>query len=313
MYQDSKPVQLTGRFCAPSPDGTNSHDCDFRLLFCSHIHLAPLHRESLWRDKDKQGKCYPEFLKRSAVFQHILQPSKPTVVYIHMTNVNIIPLLSWGSISLDWEWRCQDGLQEQDVQTRNNIGCDDNGLQCNDTSFILAQTTGLQAGNIPIAISSGLRGPSCTARPDLYGPNCTAWLMKTQYATCIPHEVRPETYTRITRIPASPDGAYEETPTTNNVSSVLDVYGYGDPSCDVYRFWEEPFPIDTTGANVLPLIVHCPASSTSAAGSKGHVLIFFGSFGPKGLVNFKLAPAVWAADATTVAMNAETGETIHRT
>ena len=68
-----------------------------------------------------------------------------------------------------------------DVQTRNRIGCDDNGQHCNDTSFILAQTAGLQAGNIPIAISSGLRGPNCTARPDLFGTNCTAWLMKTQY------------------------------------------------------------------------------------------------------------------------------------
>ena len=96
-------------------------------------------------------------------------------------SVNLIPLLSWGSVNLDWEWRDAGGLQEMDVQTRNRIGCDDNGQHCNDTSFILAQTAGLQAGNIPIAISSGLRGPNCTARPDLFGTNCTAWLMKTQY------------------------------------------------------------------------------------------------------------------------------------
>ena len=95
--------------------------------------------------------------------------------------MNLIPLLSWGSVNLDWEWRDAGGLQEMDVQTRNRIGCDDNGQHCNDTSFILAQTAGLQAGNIPIAISSGLRGPNCTARPDLFGTNCTAWLMKTQY------------------------------------------------------------------------------------------------------------------------------------
>ena len=94
--------------------------------------------------------------------------------------MNLIPLLSWGSVNLDWEWRDTGGLQEMDVQTRNQIGCDDNGQHCNDTSFILAQTAGLQAGNIPIAISSGLRGPNCTARPDLFGTNCTAWLMKTQ-------------------------------------------------------------------------------------------------------------------------------------
>jgi hypothetical protein len=144
--------------------------------------------------------------------------------YIHMTNVNMIPLLSWGSVNLDWEWRDQGGQQMQDVQTRNQIGCDDSGQHCNDTSFILAQTAGLQSGNIPIAISSGLRGPNCTARPDLFGANCTAWLMKTQYATCIPHEVRPEgTPWGLTHIAGSPDGAFEETPTTTNVSTVLDV------------------------------------------------------------------------------------------
>lgn len=189
--------------------------------------------------------AWREFLKRSAIMQHTIarfKGTKPTVLYIHMTNVNMIPLLSWGSVNLDWEWRCENGLQDEDVQTRNNIGCDDNGLQCNDTSFILAQTTGLQAGNIPVAISSGLTGTHCASRPDLYGTNCTAWLMKTQYATCIPHEVRPEgTPWGMTHIAASPDGAFEETPTTVNVSTVLDVYGYGDPSCDVYRFWEDPF------------------------------------------------------------------------
>ena len=66
---------------------------------------------------------------------------------------------------VDWEWRDQNGMAELDVQTRNQIGCDDHGQHCNDTSFILAQTAGLQAGNIPIAISSGLRGPNCTSRP----------------------------------------------------------------------------------------------------------------------------------------------------
>ena len=62
----------------------------------------------------------------------------------------------------------------------------------------------------------------------------------------------------LTHLPASPDGEFEETPTTNNVSTVLATYGYGNPACDVYRFWESHFPITTTGANVLTLVVHCP-------------------------------------------------------
>ena len=111
--------------------------------------------------------AWRDFLRRSATLQHTIARAggKPTVLYIHMTNVNMIPLLSWGSVNLDWEWRDEGGMAELDVQTRNQIGCDDHGQQCNDTSFILAQTAGLQSGNIPIAISSGLRGPNCTSRP----------------------------------------------------------------------------------------------------------------------------------------------------
>ena len=258
--------------------------------------------------------AWRDFLRRSATMQHTIakRGGKPTVLYIHMTNVNMIPLLSWASVNLDWEWRDQNGQAEMDVQTRNQIGCDDEGRQCNDTSFILAQTSGLQSGNIPIAISSGLRGPECTSRPDLHGTNCTAWLMKTQYATCIPHEVRPEgTPWGLTHLPASPNGAFEETPTTNNVSTVLAAYGYGNPACDVFRFWEPGFPIETTGANVLPLLVHCLPSVSGASFKRGTVLAFFGSFGPKAPVSFELGKTL-GVGAGSSAFDAETGASVAR-
>jgi hypothetical protein len=227
--------------------------------------------------------AWRNFLRRSATMQRLLndRARMPTVLYIHMTNVNVIPWLSWASINLDWEWRDQNGLEQEDVQTRNRIGCDDRGKHCNDTSFILAQTAGLQSGNIPIAISSGLRGPNCTSRPDLFGKAggparfsaCVAWLMKTQFATCVPHEVRPEGLSYgLDLIPASPDGEFEATPSVNNVSTVLSAWGYGDSRCDVFRFWEPGFPIFVSGANVLPLVVHCS--------ERGTVMVFFGSFGP---------------------------------
>ena len=104
-----------------------------------------------------------------------------------MTNANMISHLSWSTISYDWEWRDQGGLERQDVQTRNDIGCDEHG-QCRDTSFIIAQTTGQQAGTVPIAIDSGLRGPNCTQRPDLNSSQsggCIQWLTRTHFATCL--------------------------------------------------------------------------------------------------------------------------------
>ena len=49
--------------------------------------------------------AWRDFLRRSATLQHTIaqRNGKPTVLYIHMTNVNMIPLLSWGSVNLDWE------------------------------------------------------------------------------------------------------------------------------------------------------------------------------------------------------------------
>ena len=124
--------------------------------------------------------------------------------------------------------------------------------------------------------------------------------MKTQYATCIPHEVRPEgTPWGQTVLPASPDGAFEETPTTLNTSTVLEAYGYGDVHCDVYRFWEKNFPIQTWGPYSLPLVVSCDS----------HAMVFFGSFGPKGLVTFQLDSSL-GVDATARAFDAETGATV---
>ena len=106
--------------------------------------------------------AWRDFLRRTAVMQHVTGKRNVTAIYNHMTNVNVVPLLSWGSVSLDWEWRDDATQAEEDVQTRNLIGCDDRGLRCNDTSYILAQSTGLQSGTIPVAISSGLRGPKCS-------------------------------------------------------------------------------------------------------------------------------------------------------
>ena len=124
--------------------------------------------------------------------------------------------------------------------------------------------------------------------------------MKTQYATCIPHEVRPEgTPWGQTIMPASPDGAFEETPTSLNTSAVLEAYGYGDVRCDVFRFWEKDFPIETSGPYVLPLVVRCDT----------HVMTFFGSFDRKGMVNFQLKPSL-GVSAGARAFDAETGAKI---
>jgi hypothetical protein len=117
---------------------------------------------------------------------------------------------------------------------------------------------------------------------------------------------------RFARAQASPDGVFEETPATNNVSTVLEAYGWSDPRCDVYIFFEPSFPIELSGVNVLPLLVHCPPSVAGSGFSKGRVLAFFGSFGPKGIVSFELSGRLGVVDAGSHAFDAETGAPIAR-
>ena len=120
-----------------------------------------------------------------------------------------------------------------------------------------------------------------------------------------------------TIIPASGDGQFAETATVQLVPRLLDSFGYANPACDVYRFWEPGFPIETTGATVLPLLIRCPPTSTgdadgnSSSGSgTGSVMVFFGSFGPKGVVNFWLNKAELGLSGKARARDAESNATI---
>jgi hypothetical protein len=260
---------------------------------------------------------FRNLIKRAAIMQHADRTlfggentgsAAFTRLWLHMTNCNLIPILSWASVNLDWEWHMLDGLEEDDCQTRNGFGCDNKGQHCNDTSLILAQTTGMQAGTVGIAIGSGYTGSDgCRSRPDLRGKDCAAWLIRTVFATAIPHEVRPSGWAWQPKIPASPDGEFVETKTSDNVTEIFDGFGYADPRCDVYRFWEADFPIATSGAVTLPLVIRCPASG---GGLSARVLVFFGSFGPKGDVNFALDRQALGLSAHATAVDAENGRPV---
>ena len=162
--------------------------------------------------------------------------------------------------------------------------------------MILAQTAGLQTGTVPYAVTEGIGAfnGSCFQRPDLDPRSCGLWIEKTHWATCLPHEVRPGGFgcggnnlSKCT-IPGSPDGMYKQTPAAFNVSHIMFAYGYADPRCDVYRFWERPFPVQmkrkaTNAHGVKPLIVRCKGQGEAA-----RVLAIFASFGQGGQLDAKL-------------------------
>jgi hypothetical protein len=94
---------------------------------------------------------------------HIM--GKRPLTYIHMTNVNIVPMLSFGTANLDWEWRDQGHFKTMHVQDRVSL------------DEILAHNLGLQSGNVPVAITGG----------HIHG---FGWLTRTLLAVCVPHEMR---------------------------------------------------------------------------------------------------------------------------
>ena len=198
-------------------------------------------------------------VKRTATMMHTMgmQP----LTYIHMTNVNIVPMLSFGTINLDWEWRDQGHFVGMDLQDRLHAD--------RDTAMILAHNLGLQAGNIPVAITGNiLRAGSGATRE---------WLSRTGMAVCFPHEIRMHGGDR----------------TVSFIQNEMARFGYGMEDCHVYRYWEEGFPLEMEGANMHALVL----------AREGRVMLAIGNYGPMRAGNpefidtFSDGPSLEAYDA----------------
>ena len=168
-------------------------------------------------------------VRRTATMMHVM--GKRPLTYIHMTNANIVPMLSFGTVNLDWEWRDQGHFKDLDMQDRQG------------PDLILAQSLGLQSGNLPVAITGGL----------LHGRD---WLTRTLMATCFPHEIRIHG--------GSGDVAFAQIQMAQ--------FGYGRPDCRVFRFWEDGFPLKTEGASMRALVLARDGKALIALGNFGSAL-----------------------------------------
>jgi hypothetical protein len=159
--------------------------------------------------------AFRQLFKRCATMMHG-QGMQP-LIHAHMTNVNITPILSFGAVSLDWDWRDTGAWVGRDLQDRV-----DNGL-------VLAQSTGLQSGSVPVAMTGKtLVGSGNTTRE---------WLHRTGIAVALPHEVRMN----------------QGTDDVRWVQEQLLSFGYGDPAVTVWRYWDNnpAFPITFAGEGVV--------------------------------------------------------------
>ena len=152
--------------------------------------------------------AFHDLAKRVAVMQH--QMGHRPLVFIHMTNANIVPMLSFGTMILDHEWRDRGDWTDKDSQER--LGLEE------DTSLLLAQSTGLQSGCLAVY-------------HDLFHGD--ERLGRSALGVALTHEMKfGRAWWR------SGDGA----------AAQMSDFGYGLPDCRVWRYWDDAQPITTTGA-----------------------------------------------------------------
>ena len=174
--------------------------------------------------------AYRALVKRHAVMMHVM--GKQPLAWMHMTNFNCVPILSFSQINYDWEWRDLGKQMGLDMQDRLQIDAD--------PALVLVQSTGLQAGNVAVAC-------------DRFAPETRRWQTRTNLAVCLPHEIKVHA--------GGPDNG-------NAIKSLAD-FGYGEPDCRVYRYWESGHPFTAKGARLRALVL----------AREGKALLAIGNFG----------------------------------
>ncbi len=171
---------------------------------------------------DEKGRTHPsmglwamrELIKRTAVMFH--EKGRPVFANVaHMTNTNIVPILSFASINLDWEWQ----YGKRDFQDRFT------------PELTVAETIGRQCGNVPLILGGG-HTPSTDPAFD--------WMMRTRLGVVLVHELRvwdwqPQSYW--------------------DMYGKLYEFGYGDRDCRVYNYWDEGFPLSIEGCDARGIVI----------------------------------------------------------
>jgi hypothetical protein len=173
--------------------------------------------------------AFRELAKRTAVMQH--QMGRRPMLFIHITNANIVPMFSFGTHILDHEWRDRDPYRTRDFHER--VGLDE------DTSLLLTQSTGLQSGCLGV-IHNLFHGDER--------------ILRSAMAVALTHEMR-----------MGVDGGG----ISNTVRDPLLQFGYGLPDCRVWRYWDDVSPVTTSGAPVKLLVLARGRKAMLVIGSYG--------------------------------------------
>lgn len=228
---------------------------------------------------DDRGRVHPgmgifamrNLYKRIATMQY--QMGMKPLIWSHMTNAQLVPVLSFAAIHSDLEWYGPglDPAVAVNMDFQDRFGLD------TDTAPLLAGSTGLQSGNPTFLIDY------------LYSPTAASGvthehLLRTVLASCLVHEIR---------LPAAD---------MRSVMRLLQGFGYGEADSKTYHYWDADQAITTSGAAVKPLLLSRPNKA----------LVVLGSFGPGGTASIALDLAKLKLPSTVQAIDYETGIPLFR-
>lgn len=163
-----------------------------------------------------------EYHKRMWVLSRQMRQISPHPLYLsyHMTNGNLLPIMTWTDINLDLEWAW------------------DGGNQPFPPDLLRAETIGRQTGCYPHALHQ------CTSKK---------WFMEgkkknkrggwTYNPAAIRHDWGIQMVHEILR---TMWGVHKVYP----LEKIVRDFGYGDPSCNVYNYWQDDYPVDINNDKV---------------------------------------------------------------
>jgi len=171
---------------------------------------------------DERGRTHPsmglwamrDLIRRTALLFH--EEGRPVFANVaHMTNTNLVPILSFANVNLDWEWQ----YGKRDFQDRFT------------PELTVAESVGRQCGNLPLILAGGFYD----AQDPAWG-----WCMRTRLGVCLVHELRLWDW--------QPDWHYA-------LYGKLFEFGYGSPECRVYDYWDEGFPLKVSGVDARGIVL----------------------------------------------------------
>lgn len=181
-----------------------------------------------------------ELVKRSAVMLHeearkVSKRRTPFVSMGHMTNANLVPILSFLNATLDWEWK----YGGDDFQDRFSA------------DFTVAETIGRQVGAWPTVLNGG-----AWSQRDRNAQR--EWLDRNRLAVSLVHELWP---------------ADDYLPQfVVDIYARLFAFGYGTSACRVFNYWQDENPVVVSGEAVIgkTLVISKPGAAIIVVSDYGN-------------------------------------------